>query len=45
MDMLNKEVREATQKKFDNETVFIEGAVPEGVFLGHILKAVAQDRK
>jgi len=35
MDMLNKEVREATPKKIDDETVFLD----------HILKTVAQDRK
>jgi glutaredoxin-like protein len=28
-----------------NETVFIEGAVPESAFLDHILKAIAQDQK
>jgi glutaredoxin-like protein len=32
-------------KTIINETVFVEGAVPESVFLDHILKAVGQDQK
>ena len=50
MEILNKEVREATKKKFDvfgvpktviNDIVFIDGAVPEAAFLENVLKAIA----